>query len=114
MPGGRGRSSAGGRRPGGRGFRPVPVSLELLPWSSRWSELTLTTGPLRRRDSGARAERAYLLAAHATLERLARAIEGPPAEWVARLVGGQPWPQIENVTVVSRPRPPPAPGAPGR
>jgi len=67
--------------------------------------LTLTTGPLRRRDSGARAERAYLLAAHATLERLARAIEGPPAEWLARLVAGQPWPQSEDVTVVRRPGP---------
>src|SRR5207245_8853497 len=98
MPAGRRRSSPGGRRPAGRGLRPVPVSLELLPWSSRWSELTLTTGPLRRRDSGARAERAYLLAAHATLERLARAIEGPPAEWLARLVAGQPWPQSEAVT----------------
>jgi hypothetical protein len=90
--------------PAARRFGPVDVTLELLPWSSRWSELALASGPLRRTQAGTRAERAYLAAAHATLDRLARAIESPPAEWLARLVAGQPVPQSEHVAIVHRPR----------
>jgi len=91
------RTVSGQLYPAGRGLRPIPVTLELLPWSSRWSELLLTTGPLRRLDAGLRTERAYLLAAHAVLKRLARVIEAPPAEWVGRLVTGQSLPRAEGV-----------------
>jgi len=76
--------------PAGRGLRPVAVTLELLPWSSRWSELALTAGPLPWRDHGPRAERAYLCGANAALARLAQVIETPPAEWLGRRVGGPP------------------------
>jgi hypothetical protein len=99
------RVATGTLYPVGRGLHPVPVTLELLPWSSRWSELTLTTGPLRWRDSGYRAERAYLLAARAVLGSLAKAIETPPAQWLARLVAGQPVPRSLDVPAVRRPRP---------
>jgi hypothetical protein len=97
------RIATGTLHPAVRGLRPVGVTLELLPWSSRWSELALVGGPLRRRDSRSRAERAYLRAAHATLDRLVRAVETPPAEWLARLVAGQPLPPLEHVAVVRRP-----------
>jgi hypothetical protein len=99
------RVATGTLHPAGRGLGPVAVTLELLPWSRRWSELALVTGPLRRRDSRSRAERAYLLAAHATLDRLVRAVETPRAEWLARLVTGQPLPlpDLEDVAVVRRP-----------
>jgi hypothetical protein len=88
------RVATGTLQPAGRGLGPVDVTLELLPWSSRWSELALVTGPLRRRDSRYRAERAYLLAAHATLDRLVRAVEAPAAEWFGGPpggCGGPPW-----------------------
>jgi hypothetical protein len=97
------RIASGMLRPAGPGLRAVPVTLELLPWSSRWSELALTTGPLARVDGRRRAEQAYLQGAHATLDRLVRAIETPPAEWLARLVAGQPVPRSEHVAVVRRP-----------
>src|SRR5207245_3202045 len=96
------RVATGVLHPTGRGLRPVDVTLELLPWSSRWSELALVGGELRRRDCRSRAERAYLQGAHAALDRLVRAIETPPAEWLARLVAGQPLPQSEHVAVVRR------------
>ena len=99
------RVATGALHPAGRGLRPVAVTLELLPWSSRWSELALVTGPLRRTDSGRRSEQAFLLGAHATLDRLVKAIETPPAEWLARLVAGQPLPQSEHVAVTRRPDP---------
>src|SRR2546425_1266155 len=77
------RGAPGGLAPAGRVRRPVAVTLELLPWSSRWSELGLTAGPLRRRDRWGRAEQAYLRGAEATLARLAEMIEAPPARWLA-------------------------------
>jgi hypothetical protein len=97
------RVATGALHPAGRGLRPVDVTLELLPWSSRWSELALITGRVRRTDCRRRAERAYLQSAHAALDRLIRAIETPPAEWLARLVAGQPLPQSEHVAVVRWP-----------
>ena len=97
------RVAFGAVEPAGWGLRPVDVTLELLPWSSRWSELALIAGPLPVLDRGNRAERAYLRAAHATLGRLVEAIETPRAEWLARLVAGQPCPQSEHVAVVHRP-----------
>ncbi|HEY4409898.1 MAG TPA: hypothetical protein VGO87_08440, partial [Acidimicrobiia bacterium] len=68
--------------PTGRLARPVAVTLELLPWSSRWSELALTGGPLAWWERGPRAEQAYLRAANATVAHLARTIETPPARWL--------------------------------
>ena len=97
------RVATGMLHPAGRGARPVAVTLELLPWSSRWSELGLTAGPLRWADSRAGAERAYLRAANAALARLAQSIEAPPSAWLARLVAGQPAPKLEDVPVVGRP-----------
>src|SRR5438105_10906224 len=35
------RGATGLLHPAGRGLRPIEVTLELLPWSSRWSELAL-------------------------------------------------------------------------
>ena len=51
------RVTTGMLHPAGRGARPVAVTLELLPWSSRWSELALTAGPLRWADRRADAWR---------------------------------------------------------
>ena len=99
------RVATGALHPAGRGLRPVEVTLELLPWSSRWSELALIAGRVRRSDCRRRADRAYLQGAHAALDRLTRAIETPPAEWLARLVAGQPLPQSEDVTVARLPNP---------
>jgi hypothetical protein len=97
------RIATGTLQPVGLGLGAVGVTLELLPWSSRCSELALITGPLRRRDAGGRAEQAYLRGAHATLDRLVKAIEAPPAEWLARLVASQPQPRSEHVAVVRWP-----------
>jgi len=99
------RVATGALHPAGRGLRPIEVTLELLPWSSRWSELALIAGRVRRSDCRRRADRAYLQGAHAALDRLTRAIETPPAEWLARLVAGQPPPRSEDVTVARRPNP---------
>ena len=59
------RVATGALHPAGRGLRPIEVTLELLPWSSRWSELALIAGRVRRSDCRRRADRAYLQGAHA-------------------------------------------------
>ncbi|MGH9035950.1 MAG: hypothetical protein ACRD0O_09305 [Acidimicrobiia bacterium] len=53
----------------------VPVDLELLPWSSRWSELGLM--PLNHRWPHLVSPARYFRAAHQVLDQLVRAIEDP-------------------------------------
>lgn len=53
----------------------VPVDLELLPWSSRWSELGLM--PLSHRWPRLVSPARYFRAAHQVLDQLVRAIEEP-------------------------------------
>ena len=65
--------------------------------------MTFSAGPLRWPDCGNRAEDASLLAGHAVLDRLARMIETPPAEWLTRLVAGHALPRSEYEAVSRQP-----------
>jgi hypothetical protein len=77
-------------RPAGWLQAAVSVDLELLPWSSRWTELGLV--PLVRRWPLTVSTPRYFRAAHDVLDQLVRAIEGPfrPRLNLAVVAGG-PW-----------------------
>ncbi|HEY3240488.1 MAG TPA: hypothetical protein VGL92_13035 [Acidimicrobiia bacterium] len=66
----------------------IPVELELLPWSSRWSELGLM--PILRQWPPLVSPRRYFRAAHQVLDQLVRAIEEPfrPRLDLAAVAGG--------------------------
>jgi hypothetical protein len=90
--GGRLRAVRGTLRPAGWARHPVAVQLELLPWSRSKSELGLIHAARAWWAPSERQRQAYLRAAHDILGVLRRALEGPPPDWLSRLVFAPPAP----------------------